>query len=333
MLFHLTILEASIAIYLCFSFLPIHSTAFDQSKQSENSLPEQFNIDGVMGEWSVIWASQYVLQSYYKDRTCIRLNYEIKDVSNLYDEFFRIEEEIGIVSGERTDTFIEGYAFQTIPNRPGEFMSYYTEDRPNTLYFKAVGDLSSDNLYKWAITTDLTGNYTVVLSRDKYLSAEDEIAIFSKAYEFHWFEPYILWDGVKDSNLHTAKKIFDDRCLTDSYYYYSSFDDGADQDQDFFFKSLDQDKNLPEDSLRGLKAVELTKSEPEMHESPILTKTTTTIGSNTGSEEIQSIKQVSDTSNSYSKKLRTKLMKNKFSISSIRKFLADRIRFLFHRLL
>ena len=38
-------------------------------------------------------------------------------------------------------------------------MSYYTEDRPNTLYFKAVGDLSSDNLYKWAITTDLTGNY------------------------------------------------------------------------------------------------------------------------------------------------------------------------------
>ena len=174
-----------------------------------------------------------------------------------------------------------------------------------------------------------------MLARDENLSVEDEQAIFSIAYEFHWFEPYILWDGEKDSNLHTAKKIFDDRCLTDSYYYYySSFDDGADQDQDILFKSLDQETNLPEDSLRDLKAVELTKSEPERHESPILTKTTTTIGSNRGSGEIQSsIKPILDTSSSHSKKLRTKLMKNKFSISSIRTFFAERIRFLFHRLL
>jgi lipocalin len=110
-------------------------------------------------------ADQIVYNTFEKDAYCATANYGIQS-----DGTISVHNYAAIGSPNGFPYIIDGYAYGTNPDEPGQFKVHFDAEEAAPYdapyWVLSLGPLNANNLYDWAIVSDNLSYFLFVLARD-----------------------------------------------------------------------------------------------------------------------------------------------------------------------
>jgi len=124
---------------------------------------KELDVNKFIGLWYQMYSDPAVLATFEKDAYCATATYGIQADGNI-----SVHNAARLGGTNGTLSVIDGYAYGSDPNEPGQLLVHFDEGSPvdGAYWIVDLGPVNKDGLYDWTIVSNNHGSDLFVLARD-----------------------------------------------------------------------------------------------------------------------------------------------------------------------